>query len=180
MQRVPFSSGAGFVVAADRIARDDQALQWRVRAGKRTLPYLHVHDVAPTRVYDYTHLSWYAVPAQQHRPGFTGPYFDFLCVDQLALTLSVPVHIANAFAGVAALDIKVSEIEPLLLRATTGFADEVALANLQGQIISATTSRFLPGDRSDVAAGLTIGSAEPLMRVTAYRDDPHEHISQAD
>ncbi|MEF3322426.1 cache domain-containing protein [Gulosibacter sp. GYB002] len=165
LERLPLAKGAGFVVAHTRTGQRDQALQWRVRTETGSVPYLLIHAVAPAHVYEYRHLSWYIAPAEYGCAGFTGPYFDFLCANQLTLTLSTPVFHHGEFAGVTACDIDVPDAERALLQACGDFSGEAALTNAEGQVICSTTASWLPGDRMDARLGIAIDDGPTRMRV---------------
>ena len=145
----PKAYGAGVVFDIDRIAASDQTIQWYVRGDDGYEPYGFVYDGDSPEFYDYMQLPWFTEPKRTGEAVLTGPYLDFLGVDEYILTASVPLVIGHRFAGTAASDIEVRSIERIFLDLVRGVPADIALTNLEGRIVCTNSSRFLPGEPVD-------------------------------
>lgn len=87
---------------------------------------------------DYTTLEWWRVPATRDVPHITGPYVDYLCTDDYTLTLTVPAHVAGAFAGVVGADLYVNDIERVLLPAVRPAGSAASIINAAGRVVVST------------------------------------------
>ena len=164
----PMVCGAGIIFDLDRIAATDETIQWHVRGPNGYEPYGFVYDGESSEFYDYMRLPWFAVPAREGRAAFAGPYLDFLGVDEYIVTLSTPVDVGGRFAGTTATDLEVSHVERAFLELVRGVDAHLALTNLDGRIICANSSRFLPGDRASVDAStwaVDVPTEVPMMRL---------------
>lgn len=143
----PDVGGAGVVFDVDRIAANDQQLQWLVRGDHGYEPYGFVNDQGSPEFYDFMQLPWFAIPKSEKRAAFAGPILDFLGVDEFIITCSTPVIIGNRFAAAATVDLEVRAVERTFHRLARQLSDDVALTNSEGRIICASSPHFLPGDR---------------------------------
>ena len=106
-------------------------------------------DPAAPDVYDYTTTDWYATPKRTRRARMAGPFVDFACTNEYAITLSSPVHAGGQMLGVAAADVLVSSIERRVLPTLVSLDRAVALTNADGRVIMSNTSAVVTGQRLD-------------------------------
>jgi hypothetical protein len=119
-------------------------------------------DPTRDRFYDYTELPWFAVPAGTGRRHITGPYVDYVCSDEYALTFTEPVFDDGTFVGVAGADVFVSRYESLTLPPLRSLQTAAALVNTQGRVIVSNTARLVTGSlvrQPDVASFFAGGDA---------------------
>lgn len=164
----PEVQGAGIVFDVDRVAASDQTIQWHVRADGGYEPYGFVYDARSSEFYDFIQLPWFSVPQTEKRATLAGPYLDFLGVDEYIITLATPVIIGHRFAGTAAADLEVRAVERRFLELVRDIDADLALTNLEGRIICANSSRFLPGetvDEADVTRVVEVPTEVPMFRV---------------
>jgi hypothetical protein len=134
--------GTGFIAAPSVLADQALWLQWWSGEGSRQPTRLDVDlDPASDRFCDYTELPWFSVPRETGRRHITGPYVDFLCSDEYALTFTVPVSHESRFVGVVGSDVYVRLFEPVMLPRLRALGAPAALVNAQGRIAVSTSVR---------------------------------------
>ncbi|AZI58865.1 hypothetical protein EH165_12670 [Nakamurella antarctica] len=140
--------GAGVVVAPHVLRDHSHWLEWWW-TGARGKPEALRVDSNPDSpdFYDYATTDWYATPIQTGNRRTSGPYVDYICTNEYALTLSVPVFVDGAPVGVAAADVLISSLERLVLPALLLIPQPTALASAGGRIIVSNSPHWLPADR---------------------------------
>jgi hypothetical protein len=154
--------GAGFVAAPQALVDAPRWLHWW--QGRRGSPTRLVAELDPgrDRFYDYTQLPWYTVPAATGRRHVTGPYVDYVCTDEYALTFTAPVFDNANFLGVVGADVLVNRYESVMLPPLRALPTAAALVNSQGRVIVSSTARLVTGSlvrQPDVAAFFAGGQA---------------------
>ena len=149
-------TGAGVVTVPGLLADVPRWLEWWWTSTRGTPEALRVNlDPAAPDFYDYTAADWYATPLRTFEPRLAGPYVDYACTNQYAVTLSVPVRAGERFLGVAAADVLVASLEQRLVPALAALARPAALTNAEGRVIATSAPSVVPGQRialSDAAA----------------------------
>jgi len=148
--------GSGYIAAPSTLSDQALWLQWWTGEGGAE-PTRLVVDLDPSsdRFCDYTGLPWFAVPRETGRRHITGPYVDFLCSDEYALTFTLPVVHDGRFAGVVGSDVYIRLFEPVMLPRLRALGHPAALVNAQGRIAVTTSARQPVGStvrRPDVAS----------------------------
>jgi hypothetical protein len=154
--------GTGYIAAPSVLTDQALWLQWW-RGDQTTEPTRLVVDLDPSsdRYCDYTDLPWFAVPRDRGRRHITGPYVDFLCSDEYALTFTVPVAHEGRFVGVVGSDVYIRRFEPVMLPRLRALGGPAALVNAQGRVAVTTSVRQPVGSlvrRPDVATLWASGS----------------------
>ncbi|HWK28332.1 MAG TPA: GntR family transcriptional regulator [Solirubrobacter sp.] len=156
-------TGAGIVTAPGLLSDAPLWLEWWWTDGRGGAPEaLRVNlDPAAPDFYDYTGLDWYATPVRALAPRMAGPYVDYACTNQYAITFSAPVIADGAILGVAAADVLVTSLERRVLPA---LGRPAALVNADGRVIVSSSPAVRPGQRLDVS-GAAVVSPVPSWRV---------------
>lgn len=104
-------------------------------------------DLRPTSLayYDYTSAEWFDVPRRTGRRHVVGPYVDVHGTGRYLLTLTEPVLVDGAFAGVAGADVPVRRFEAHLLRVLGRLAAPFLLLNDESRVVLSTDPRRLVG-----------------------------------
>ncbi|MEV8093948.1 cache domain-containing protein [Kitasatospora sp. NPDC085879] len=159
LNRLDLVSGLGFVAAPGLLADVPAWLEWWQSGADRTVrPLLLDLDPGHSAYSDYTHWDWYALPRDTGRRAVAGPYVDYLCSDEYSLTLSAPVTVGGAFAGVAAADVYLSHFEAAVMPVLQELPGPACLVNARGRVAVSTDARYLAGSLlrgPDFAAVLT-------------------------
>ncbi len=141
--------GAGFVCEPGLLTDKPWHLAWwlsphngvRLAGRQGYLRALTVVDnPQAVEFHDYTRLEWWRVPAHEGVPHLTGPYVDYLCTDELTLTLTLPVRVGGEFVGVFGADLSVSTLEALIdpiWSADPG--TPLLLVNSEGRIVASNS-----------------------------------------
>ena len=94
---------------------------------------------------DFRALEWYRIPATTRHAHVTGPYVDHLCTCDYILTLTMPVHAADAatgdeprMVGVIGADVAVRRLERELLAVFLEVDVPLALVNDEGRVVLST------------------------------------------
>ncbi|MER8234278.1 cache domain-containing protein [Streptomyces sp. NPDC094049] len=156
--RHPLVSGVGFVAAPGLLDDVPGWLEWWQRGPDGTTrPLLLDLDPGHTAYSDYTHWDWYTLPRDTGRRTVAGPYVDYLCSDEYGLTLSVPVVLDGAFAGVAAADVYLRHFEAAVLPELQRLPAPARLVSARGRVAASTDPAHLAGSLTrgpDTAAAL--------------------------
>lgn len=141
-------AGAGAVAAPDTVPGSHYWLAWwwtRTSGGPEALR-VNLDPAAPD-FFDYTSADWYLTPMRDSAPNVAGPYVDYACTNEYALTVAVPVTVHDRFAGVAAADVLVSSLERQLLPALRTLSRPAVLLNSAGRVITSSSPEFASGMR---------------------------------
>jgi hypothetical protein len=147
-----FVSGAGAVAAPDTMPESRYWLEWwwtRTSGGPEALR-VNLDPAAPD-FFDYTSADWYVTPMRNSARHVAGPYVDYACTNEYALTVAVPVTVHDRFAGVAAADVLVSSLERRLLPALQSLSRPAVLLNAGGRVIASSSAEFASGMRVPIA-----------------------------
>lgn len=144
--------GAGFVAAPGILADAQWYLSWWQGEDREQLDSTRYVSV------DYTSNEWFRVPAETGAPHIAGPYVDYLCTRENALTIAVPASNDHGFVGVVGADILVRDFEAAILHAFQG--TEAVLINGERRLVVSADPTLAPGTliapgqyRSQVACG---------------------------
>ncbi|HEY5222297.1 MAG TPA: cache domain-containing protein [Microbacteriaceae bacterium] len=153
-------AGAGVIVAPGILVDSPYWMEWWWAVPHRDPEALRV-NVEPTApdFFDYTSADWYAIPERTGTRYVAGPYVDYVCRTEYAITLARPVRAAGAFVGVAALDIAASRFERRVLPVLSSLPNAVTLVNAAGRVIVSTAPTVWPGERVPASAGEPLGEA---------------------
>jgi len=146
-------AGAGVVAVPDTMPGSRYWLQWwwtRVTGDPEALR-VNLDPAAPD-FFDYTSTDWYQTPMRTSARHVAGPYVDFACTNEYALTVVVPVAVDGRFAGVAAADVLVSSLERQLLPALRTLSRPAVLLNSGGRVIASSSPEFASGMRVPLPA----------------------------
>ena len=95
--------------------------------------------------FDYTTAEWFMTPSQTAARHVAGPYVDYACTNEYALTAVVPVHLDGRLVGLAAADVPVARLERQVLPALQALAQPMALVNSAGRVVAAASPHLFPG-----------------------------------
>lgn len=120
---------------------------------------------------DLHRLEWYRVPAETHERHIAGPFVDYLCSNEITVTVALPVLLGGSFSGVMCADVLISSLEQLLLPAVAGLGPAV-LTNDSGRVVVSADPSYETGDRFagvDPEVGLdSLGREVRVVRSTRY------------
>ncbi|WP_062204927.1 cache domain-containing protein [Demequina salsinemoris] len=161
--------GAGFVAAPGFLEEAPWHMAWWISAangvglaGRRgTLRRLEATENPLDESFlDYTRLEWWR-GALKHRDAYlTGPYIDYLCTDELTLTLTVPVRVDGEIAGVVGADLSVARLESLTDGVLGRSSVPAVLGTAAGRVVAATNAALEPGMPASRLAG--VGGWHPV------------------
>ncbi len=155
-------AGAGVIVAPDLLRDAPRWLEWWWTTTAGTPEALRVNlDPDAPDFFDYTTADWYATPERTLTRQAAGPYVDYACTGEYAITLSIPIHLGDRLLGVAAADVLVSSVERRVLPALMSIAHPVVLANMDGRVIASNSPHWTPGLRVAVNGGNPAVAPEP-------------------
>ncbi|GAA1517506.1 hypothetical protein BJ978_000558 [Agromyces terreus] len=153
----PMLVGAGFIADGEIVRGRDVHFAWWL--GPLDANPVLGSTTEPTRLdlttrgyteylRDFRALEWYRIPATTRHAHVTGPYVDHLCTCDYILTLTMPVHAADAsdseraaaprMVGVIGADVSVRRLERELLGAFLEVEAPLALVNEEGRVVLST------------------------------------------
>src|SRR6187431_468926 len=138
-------TGAGFVAAPGALADAEWHLAWWLQGAGAPRRLATIDDPAHEQFRDYTALEWWRVPARTTARHLTGPYVDYVCTDDYAVTITTPVTVGGQLSGVVGMDVLVDRLERELLPLLRAAGVPIAVVNASGRIVTSTDSRREPG-----------------------------------
>lgn len=153
--------GAGLVLAPDVLSDARHWMEWWSRNSAGEVRKLRpVLDADADGFYDYTVLPWFVIPRENGVRHVTGPYVDWLCTEEYALTFTVPLYVVHPelgrrFVGIVGADIVNSWVERRLLPLLHRADRPTALVNAEGRVIVANDPSLVAGSvthKADVPA----------------------------
>jgi hypothetical protein len=158
-------AGAGVIAAPDLLADAGRWLEWWWSPSPKEIVPLRVNlDPTSPDCFDYTTAAWYVTTARTSAPCVAGPYVDYACTNDYALTVAIPSGSPAGLTGIVAADVLVSNLERRVLPRLRSLGRPMALANAQGRVIASSSPRYAPGNR--VPAG---GSDPIVLSPSAWR-----------
>jgi hypothetical protein len=164
-----FAVGAGTFFAHESVEEGGRALEWWSRKGSGAVGRLDF-DLTPgsNRFYDYEKLPYFSTAASTGEQTLWGPYIDYLGFEEYILTFTAPFSVHGTFTGVAGCDIRLKDLEPLIMPHLRGIPGDAALVNASNRVILGNSGMYLVGER--------IKSGSPQQQRMAL-DVPHLGLS---
>lgn len=164
-----FAVGAGTFFAHESVEEGGRALDWWSRKESGSVGRLDF-DRTPgsNRYYDYEKLPFFSTAASTGEQTLWGPYIDYLGFEEYILTFTAPFSVHGTFTGVAGCDIRLKDLEPLIMPHLRGIPGDAALVNASNRVILGNSGMYLVGER--------IKSGSPEQHRMAL-DVPHLGLS---
>lgn len=143
-----FAVGAGAFLASESVEGGARALEWWTRKDSGGIGKLDF-DLTPgsNRYYDYEKLPFFSTSASTGEQTLWGPYVDYLGFEEYIMTFAAPLVVHGTFTGVAACDIRVKDLEALIMPDLRGIPGDAALVNASNRVILGNSGRYLVGER---------------------------------
>ncbi|WP_243075842.1 cache domain-containing protein [Microbacterium sp. SS28] len=138
-------TGAGFVAAPGILADARWHLAWWLRDAAAPRRLATIDDPGHEQFRDYTALEWWRVPARTSARHLTGPYVDYVCTDDYAVTITTPVRLGGEMVGLVGIDALVDRLEHELLPVLRAGGDDTTLVNASGRVVTSTDASREPG-----------------------------------
>lgn len=138
-------TGAGFVAGPGILADAEWHLAWWLRDQPGPRRLATVDDPAHEQFRDYTALEWWRVPARSGTRHLAGPYVDYLCTDDYAVTITTPVRVGEEMVGLVGIDALVDRLERELLPILRAGGPDTSLVNTSGRVVTSTDASREPG-----------------------------------
>ena len=169
LTRNSFAVGAGAFFVAESVEEGSRVVEWWSRKESGAVGRLDF-DLTPgsQRYYDYEKLPFFSTAAATGEQTIWGPYVDYLGFEEYILTFAAPFSVHGNFAGVAGCDIRIKDLEPLLMPNLRGIPSDAALVNASNRVILGNSGMYLVGER--------IKSGSPDLHRLAL-DVPHLGLS---
>ncbi|WP_426939040.1 cache domain-containing protein [Pseudarthrobacter sp. S3] len=143
-----FAVGGGTFLAAEAVKKGGRALEWWSRKDSGAIGRLDF-DLTPgsNRYYDYEKLPFFSTAASTGEQTLWGPYIDYLGFEEYILTFAAPFSVHGKFAGVAGCDIRIKDLEPLIMPNLLVIPGDAALINASNRVILGNSGMYLVGER---------------------------------
>lgn len=143
-----FAVGAGAFFAHESVEEGSRALEWWSRKGPGSVGRLDF-DLTPgsNRYYDYEKLPFFSTAASTGEQTVWGPYIDYLGFEEYILTFTAPFSVHGTFTGVAGCDIRIKDVEPLIMPHLRVIPGDAALINASNRVILGNSGMYLVGER---------------------------------
>jgi len=143
-----FAVGAGTFFAAESVEEGGRFLEWCSRKESGAIGRLDF-DLTPgsNRYYDYEKLPFFSTAASTGEQTLWGPYIDYLGFEEYILTFAAPFFVHGNFMGVAGCDIRLTDLEPLIMPNLRLIRGDAALINASNRVILGNSGMYLVGER---------------------------------
>ncbi|RWU23932.1 histidine kinase [Pseudomonas alkylphenolica] len=139
--------GAGVVLAPGEIADADMHIEWWCGESDHSVHPLKLDfNRRSDSFYNYLTMPWYSRVRDTGKPCVAGPFVDVNGTEEYIVAFSVPMFDGDRFIGVAAADVSLESLEPLLVRGLMRFPNEAVLLNADGRVLAANTPSWMAGD----------------------------------
>ncbi|PXY30314.1 hypothetical protein DI005_12210 [Prauserella sp. PE36] len=140
-------AGTGVIAAPGTLADRPRWLEWWRRSPAGGSPRPLAVDLDPGNIgsYEYPVAPWFDVPCRTGRRVVVGPYVDYAGTDEYILTFAAPVTSEAGFFGVAAADIRATDIERATLPMLNAEGPASLLVNASGRVIASNTPATIVG-----------------------------------
>ncbi len=135
--------GAGFCASALVVDEGNPLAWWQ----GEELIQLATSTFGPGQAeINLSRLEWYRVPRTTLRSHVAGPFVDYLCSNQITITLSLPIMIGEEFGGVICADVLVETLERNVLPSLK-LLGQATLLNFSGRVVLSTGIEYDTGMR---------------------------------
>ncbi|MCP9002011.1 cache domain-containing protein [Pseudarthrobacter sp. RMG13] len=143
-----FAVGAGTFFATESVEEGGRPWEWWSRKESGAIGRLDF-DLTPgsSRYYNYEKLPFFSTAASTGEQTFWGPYVDYLGFEEYILTFAAPFSVHGNFAGVAGCDIRIKDLEPLIMPTLRAIPGDAALINASNRVVLGNSGRYLVGER---------------------------------
>ncbi|WP_026556513.1 cache domain-containing protein [Arthrobacter sp. 35W] len=143
-----FAVGSGTFFATESVEEGGHALEWWSRKESGVMKRLHL-DLTPgsNRYYDYEKLPFFSTAAATGEQTLWGPYIDYLGFEEYILTFAAPFSVHGHFTGVSGCDIRIKDLEPLIMPNLRSIPGDAALINASNRVILGNSGMYLVGER---------------------------------
>ncbi|WP_375401103.1 GntR family transcriptional regulator [uncultured Amnibacterium sp.] len=149
--------GVGVLAARDVVPGDRYWMEWWQRGPTGELGRNERHVLNPGRddFYDYSSKEYFVRPRDTGRPEAIGPYVDYGGVDDLVVTVAIPLSDESRFVGIAAIDLRVAELERHFASWLADADGRLMLLNAESRVILSNTVEYNSGDVLPSTEGLS-------------------------
>ncbi|GAA1908612.1 cache domain-containing protein [Nocardioides lentus] len=132
--------GAGFVAHPDLAVDATYLLAWWQGEQRDRI----TESAALSRSVDYRTKEWFTAPLDSGAAHVTGPYVDYVCTDEVVVTVTTPVVAPDRVLGVMGADVLADTVERELggVFAAAG----TCLVNARDRVVVAGPARVFAGD----------------------------------
>lgn len=146
--RNKFAAGAGSFFAAEAVEEGSRTVEWWCRKESDAIDRLDFNkNPGSHRYYDYENQPFFSTPASTGEQTIWGPYIDYLGFEEYVLTFAAPFFIHGTFTGVTFCDIRIKDLEPLLMQNLRAIPGDAALINASNRVILGNSGMYLVGER---------------------------------
>ncbi|SEO11617.1 GntR family transcriptional regulator [Cryobacterium sp. TMT1-3] len=148
LTRNSFAVGAGTFFATGSVNERSRPVEWWIRKPSGAIGRLKF-DLTPGshRYYDYEKLPFFSTAVSTGKQTLWGPYIDYLGFEEYILTVSAPFWVRAHFMGVVGCDIRLRDLEPLIMPHLRLIHGDAALINASNRVILGNSGRYLVGER---------------------------------
>ncbi|MUL65183.1 GntR family transcriptional regulator [Mycobacterium sp. CBMA 234] len=148
LKKNPFAVGAGTFFAAASVEEGGHAFEWWFRKESGDLGRLDF-DMTPgsARYYDYEKLPYFSTAAATGEQTVWGPYIDYSGFEEYILTFMAPFSVHGHFTGVAGCDIRLTDLEPIIMPNLLLIPGDAALINASNRVVLGNSGMYLVGER---------------------------------
>ena len=148
LEKNPFATGAGTFVAAEAVEEGGRPFEWWYRKSSGEKERLDADRMPGSqRYYDYEKLPFFTTAASTGEQTLSGPYLDYLGFEEYILSFTAPIFVQGNFTGVAGCDIRIKDLEPLIMPHLLAVPGDAALINANNRVILGNSGMYLIGDR---------------------------------
>ncbi len=143
----PLIAGTGVIAAPGSLTDQPRWLEWWRTPCGSTEPTPLTVDLDPHHIgcYEYTSTLWFDTPRRTGHRIVVGPYVDYAGTDEYILTFACPIRRDERFYGVAAADVRASDLEQVMLPLLDAIGPVSLLVNATGRVIASNTSEAIVG-----------------------------------
>ncbi|SLK10425.1 cache domain-containing protein [Arthrobacter sp. P2b] len=148
LAKKPYAVGAWIFLSAASVEEGGRSFEWWVRTNSGGMERVDA-DRTPgsTRYYDYEKLPFFSTAASTREQALSGPYVDFLGFEEYILSFTAPFSVHGSFMGVAGCDIRIKDLEPLIMPNLLAVPSDAALINASNRVVLGNSGRYLVGER---------------------------------
>jgi hypothetical protein len=148
LEKNSYAVGAGTFFDAASVEEGSSVFEWWFRRDSGALRKLEADRTPGShRYYDYEKLPFFSAAASTGELTLWGPYVDHLGVDEYIISFTAPYFINGRFMGVSGCDLRIKDLEPLIMPDLRVIPMDAALINADDRIILGNSGTYLVGER---------------------------------
>ena len=148
LARNTFAVGAWVFFDSESVDEGSRTVEWWSRNKSGGIGRVDCdQNPGSQQYYDYEQLPFFSTAAVTGNHTLWGPYVDYLGCEEYVLSFAAPFSVQGKFLGVAGCDIRIRDLEAILMPALRDIPSDAAVVTASNRVVLGNSGMYLVGER---------------------------------